>query len=150
MASRRSVREWTVQLLFQADLNPGNQDEQFAAFWEDHKVPEKARVQVETTVRGVLAHRETIDEMISRFAENWTMKRMASIDRNVIRLGVYEMLHRSDIPPVVSINEAVDLAKYFNSAESGRFVNGILDRVRKEIDRPARTAAKGRSSHSSD
>jgi N utilization substance protein B len=113
---------------------------QFDDFWPEHKAPEKARTLVEETVRGVLEHRDEIDAMITRYAENWAIGRMSSVDRNIIRLGVYEMLHRPDIPPVVSINEAVDLAKYFNTSESGRFVNGILDRIRKEIDRPARTA----------
>lgn len=140
MVSRRAVREWTVQLLFQLDMNPGDMADKFAYFWAEHEAPEKARGMAEETVKGVIEHKEEIDAMISRFAENWTILRMASVDRNVLRLGVYEMLYRHDIPPVVSINEAVDLAKYFNSGESGRFVNGILDRVRKEIDRPARTA----------
>lgn len=140
MSSRRSVREWAVQLLFQTDLNPGDLREQFADFWAEHNAPEKSRKMAEEVVRGVLENRDAIDGMITKYAENWAIKRMASVDRNIIRLGVYEMLYRHDIPPVVSINEAVDLAKYFNSAESGRFVNGILDRIRKEIDRPARTA----------
>jgi N utilization substance protein B len=68
------------------------------------------------------------------------MERLAVIDRNVIRMAVYEMLHCMDVPPVVSINEAVDIAKYFGTAESGRFVNGVLDRIRKGLDRPSRTA----------
>jgi N utilization substance protein B len=129
-------------------MNPGDLSERFAGFWADHEAPEKARAMVEELVRGVMEHKQEVDSMISRFAENWTIVRMASVDRNVLRLGVYEMLHRHDIPPVVSINEAVDLAKYFNSAESGRFVNGILDRVRKEIGRPARTAKSSRAGQS--
>jgi N utilization substance protein B len=142
------VREWAVQLLFQTDMNPGDLAEQLADFWSEHNVPEKSRSLVEGLVRGVVEHRDEIDGMITKYAENWAIRRMASVDRNIIRLGVYEMLHRPDIPPVVSINEAVDLAKYFNSAESGRFVNGILDRIRKEIDRPARTAKRARGNPS--
>lgn len=145
MASRRSVREWVVQLLFQMDMNPGDLRVQFDDFWAEHKAPESSRAMVEESVRGVIDHRKEIDAMIVAYAENWAIDRMASVDRNIIRLGVYEMLYRPDVPPVVSINEAVDLAKYFNTAESGRFVNGILDRIRKEIDRPARTAKKERS-----
>jgi N utilization substance protein B len=122
------------------DLNPGDLPVQFSDFWSEHNAPEKARSMVEDSVRGVLGHRDEIDTMITKYADNWAIDRMASVDRNILRLGVYEMLYRPDVPPVVSINEAVDLAKYFNSAESGRFVNGILDRIRKEIDRPARTA----------
>jgi N utilization substance protein B len=78
---------------------------------------------------------------LQRYAENWDLKRMGAVDRNVMRVALFEMLHRTDIPPVVSINEAVDLAKELSSDESGRFVNGILDRARRDISRPARAAA---------
>jgi N utilization substance protein B len=84
-------------------------------------------------------HHSDIDALISRHAENWDIERMGTVDRNVMRIAVYEMLYRDDIPPVVSINEAVELAKAYSSAESGKFVNGILDRIRKDLDRPARS-----------
>src|SRR5438045_7446126 len=83
------------------------------------------------------AHLGEIDERIRRYAENYEFRRIAAVDRNVLRLAIYEMLFRDDIPPVVSINEAIELAKKFGGAESGRFVNGILDRVRQEVTRPA-------------
>ena len=79
-----------------------------------------------------------IDERIRRYCENYEFRRISPVDRNVLRLAIYEMLYRDDIPPVVSINEAIELAKTFGGSESGRFVNGILDRVRKDLDRPAR------------
>lgn len=91
-------------------------------------------------VRGVVDRREQIDAVIQKHAENWDIRRMAVVDRNVMRMAIYEMQHRDDIPPVVSINEAVDIAKKFSTEESGRFVNGILDRVKSELLRPARTA----------
>jgi N utilization substance protein B len=88
----------------------------------------------------MVSHLPDIDERIRRYAENYEFNRIAPVDRNVLRLAIYEMLYRDDIPPVVSINEAIELAKTFGGADSGRFVNGILDRVRKDLTRPAREA----------
>src|SRR5262249_27048696 len=76
----------------------------------------------------------------------YEFRRISAVDRNVLRLAIYEMLYRDDIPPVVSINEAIELAKMYGGAESGRFVNGILDRIRKDLDRPAREAVRRESS----
>ncbi len=92
----------------------------------------------EPLIRGTLAHRPEIDEKIKQYAQNWDLHRMAVVDRNVLRLAIYEMMHRTDIPPVVSINEAVDIAKKYSTDESGRFVNGILDKVKGDLLRPAR------------
>ena len=87
---------------------------------------------------GSFAHQAELDALITKYAENWEMKRMTAVDRNIMRLAIYEMLHREDIPPIVSINEAVDIAKKFSTQDSGKFVNGILDKVRSELMRPAR------------
>jgi transcription antitermination protein NusB len=81
---------------------------------------------------------------LPKHAENWGIERMGAVDRNAMRIAVFEMLFRDDIPPVVSINEAVDLAKAYSSVESGKFVNGILDRIRQDLDRPARNPNPGR------
>jgi len=141
MATRRDAREWTVQLLFQLDLNPTDElDEVLAGFWRDKEDDAKARGFCAELVKGVRGTIGELDATIAAAAQHWDIHRMGVIDRNVIRMAVYEMLHRSDVPPVVSINEAVDIAKFFSSSESGRFVNGILDRVRKGLDRPAREA----------
>ncbi len=164
---RRAARERAVQFLFQYDLNPPSDDLAGALdyFWQSQRdsallaadgkatwgesialppptVEEVAvRVFAEPLIRGVLDHRAEIDECIGRHADNWDLHRMAGVDRNVLRLAIYEMLHRQDIPPVVSINEAVDIAKRFSTDESGRFVNGLLDKVRQGLSRPARTVA---------
>ena len=86
----------------------------------------------------MLEHRDAIDEHIKLHAKNWDFHRIAAVDRNIMRLAIFEMLHREDIPPVVSINEAVDIAKKFSTEDSGKFVNGILDKVRSQLMRPAR------------
>ena len=96
------------------------------------------RLFADKLIRGVLEHRPELDARIKQHAENWDLHRMAVVDRNILRLAIYEMLHRDDIPPVVSINEAVDIAKKFSTQDSGKFVNGILDKIKGELMRPAR------------
>ena len=96
------------------------------------------RAFAEPLIRGTLEHRDAIDALIKKHAKNWELHRIAAVDRNILRLAIYEMLHREDIPPVVSINEAVDIAKKFSTQDSGKFVNGILDKVKSELMRPAR------------
>lgn len=129
---------WAVQFLFQRDFNHGELDAALAYFWGDKKAGAKAREFTEQLVRGVEEHRKELDAKLKQYAEHWDLKRMGAVDRNVMRVALFEMLHCDDIPPVVSINEAVEIAKDLSGAESGRFVNGILDRARKELGRPAR------------
>lgn len=163
MGTRREARERAVQFLFQHDLNPPEQlDEALDRFWDAQRlnaveakldkatwgepvaVPDPTADEAATRafadglIRGVLGCRADLDAQIVKFAEHWDLHRMAAVDRNVLRLAIYEMLHRDDIPPVVSINEAVDIAKRFSTDQSGRFVNGILDKVKGELMRPAR------------
>jgi len=125
-------------MLFELDLNRQAPDKVFKHFWEERECSEDAREFAEKEVRGVIENIKVIDETITRHTEHWDIGRMGVVDRNVLRMSIYEMLFRDDIPPVVSINEGVDLAKYFSSTESGRFVNGILDHVKGELERPAR------------
>src|SRR5665213_912198 len=97
-----------------------------------------ARLFADKLIRGVLEHRDALDQRIQQQADNWDIRRMAVVDRNILRLAIYEMLFRDDIPPVVSINEAVDIAKRFSTQDSGKFVIGILDKIKGELMRPAR------------
>ena len=155
MGIRHEAREWALQFLFQSEFNRDESlDEGFKLFWENRneeatppsgqppakedRQRAKARLFAEELARGVIAHHQEIDPLISKYAENWEIDRMGTVDRNAMRIAVFEMLYRDDIPPVVSINEAVELAKAYSSIESGKFVNGILDRIRKGLDRPAR------------
>lgn len=165
MGKRREARERAVQFLFQHDLNPPDDLAQsLKAFWESQRAAALAedkgpakwgqRVELpppsadelalqqfaEPLIRGTLEHRDEIDERIKQCAENWDLRRMAAVDRNILRLAIYEMFYRDDIPPVVTINEAVEIAKKFSTKDSGRFVNGILDKMRTELMRPARSA----------
>lgn len=162
MGMRREARERAVQFLFQHDLNPPeNLDAALEQFWNAQRVAahsdeskatwgarielppptaEEAalRIFAEPLIRGTIQFRDECDEQIKKHAKNWDLHRIAAVDRNIMRLAIYEMLHRDDIPPVVSINEAVDIAKKFSTHDSGKFVNGILDKVKSELMRPAR------------
>ncbi len=136
-----------MQFLYQFDVNRQPVDEALAAFWQLRSGPGKAaasaktRAFTEELVKGAIAHLAEIDALISKFTANYDLHRIAVVDRNILRVGMYEMLHCADVPPVVCINEAIEVAKKFGSEESGRFVNGILDRLRADLPRPARTAA---------
>jgi N utilization substance protein B len=138
---RRLARELAVQFLYQFDLGGGSLKEALPLFWETQpEVGDAGRQFAEELVQGVMERRAVIDEHIVKYADNWDLPRIAAVDRNILRLAIYEMLYRDDIPPVVSINEAVDIAKKFSTSESGAFVNGILDRLKAELTRPSRTA----------
>jgi transcription antitermination protein NusB len=139
---RRISRELAVQFLYQFDLSGGSLEEALPLFWETQsEVGDDGRKFAEELIHGVIQRKAAIDERISKYADNWDLPRIAAVDRNILRLAMYEMLFRDDIPPVVSINEAVDIAKKFSTHESGAFVNGILDRLKADLTRPSRTAA---------
>lgn len=141
LAARRDSREWALQLLFQLDLNSTDRlDPVFAAFWDDVAADPVSRRFAEGIVRGVRAQLKALDAHITRIAENWDVRRMGVVDRNVIRMGLYELEHHPEVPAAVAINEAVDIAKYFGSPDTGKFVNGILDRARKEFEQAGKRA----------
>lgn len=143
MTKRHEARLWAVQFLFQRDFNHGDLEQALEDFWSERKAGPKARAFAEQLIRGVESHRDELDARIQQYAENWDLKRMGAVDRNAMRVALYEMLYCPDIPPVVSINEAVEIAKELSGRESGRFVNGILDRALKDLNRPSRTSATG-------
>jgi len=140
MGTRREAREWVVQILFNIDVNPGELDVIFKHFWAERQAEPSSKQFTEATVRGVVDKKAEVDEVIKKYAKHWDIKRMGIIERNTMRMAIYEMIYVKEVPPVVSINEAIDIAKYFSNTEAGRFVNGILDRFRKDLTRPARKA----------
>ncbi|MBC8206818.1 MAG: transcription antitermination factor NusB [Kiritimatiellales bacterium] len=141
MTGRRQAREWVVQFLFQTEFNPEELDQALEDFWNDEeKTPlDRDRNYVNEVIRGVIEQQMKIDRTIKRYTDNWDVDRLGVLDRIVLRVAVYEMLFRDDVPPVVSINEAIEIAKAYSGQKSARFVNGVLDRIQKELDRPART-----------
>ncbi|MBI4609449.1 MAG: transcription antitermination factor NusB [Candidatus Rokubacteria bacterium] len=134
MGKRRKARELALQLLYQLDLRgEADPDLHLPEFWTRHAVDDEVRVFTETLVRGAKLHQPKIDELIRQYADNWDLERMAVVDRNILREGIFELLWLAEIPPKVAINEALEVAKKFSTGESTRFINGILDRVRKEF-----------------
>ncbi|MEI8234807.1 MAG: transcription antitermination factor NusB [Verrucomicrobiota bacterium] len=140
MGARREGREAAVQFLYQRDLNAGENAETVAEFWEIRPAAKRVREFGMAIAEGVLTHQAAIDERIRQAASNYDLHRIAAVDRNILRIAIFEMLFCPEVPPVVSINEAIEIAKRFGSDESGRFVNGVLDRIRGELTRPARAA----------
>lgn len=139
---RRATREWIIQFLFQLDFNAEPIDIALKDFWAERDPIEREKTYAEEIIKGVVQRKDELDDRLSQYAKRWDSERMVAIDRTVMRVALFEMLFRDDVPPVVSINEAVHFAKDFSSFQSGRFVNGVLDRIRKDIDRPARTTYK--------
>jgi len=141
MGKRREGREAAVQFLFQDDLNKTDApalDQALEDFWTLRESSLKTREFASELIHGVFANHEAINERIKRVTANYELHRIAAVDRNILRVAIYEMLYTSEVPPVVCINEAIEIAKRFGSEESGRFVNGILDRLKEEVARPLR------------
>lgn len=133
--SRRLARETALQVLFQFDMNQDLMEERQSLEAEIHKwaeefaVPESSIPFAQELVKGTLTEKERIDQEIEKRSEDWPLARMANVDRNLLRLACYELLFRDDIPAGVTINEAIEIAKRYGGEESGKFVNGILDRI---------------------
>lgn len=135
MRKRTRSRECALQILYQLDIRQEPYQAAVAGFWqmaECADVEDDARRFTEDLVKNVVEHCAEIDGIIARYATNWELKRMAVVDRNIIRLASAELIYRSDIPPRVAINEAVELAKRFSGVQAGKFVNGILDKIKDE------------------
>ena len=132
MRNRTKSREYALQMLYQADIRRTGQAQILEEFWQEQETPEEVKAFATQLFEGTLARLPEIDPLIARHADNWDMKRMAVIDRNILRLGVFELMHVEGVPPKVCINEAVELAKRFGDEESGKFINGILDAIHKK------------------
>ena len=139
---RKEARQWALQMLFQLDINPEDTDVLFDDFFEHKKYANRDRAFAEKTVTGVIDNCDALDKKVEEFTPKWDMNRLGGVDRNVLRIAAYEMIYCDDIPPVVSINEAIENAKDYSGQESGKFVNGVLDELRKTLDRPARSTYK--------
>jgi len=130
MTRRSRGREVALQVLYQLEQNSGVMTADVRRFIDRRLLGEKPLVEFTLgLIQGVREHQPAIDEAIKQVAENWRLDRMAAIDRNILRVGAFEILHRSEVPAKVAINEALELAKRYSTAQSSRFVNGILDKV---------------------
>jgi len=136
MGSRRKARECALQMLFAADVASTRPDELARNFWSelaDGELDEDGREFANRLALGTLAHLEEVDVRIKSRAEHWRIDRMATVDRNVLRLAVYEFLHEPT-PRTVAINEALEVARRFSTYEATQFINGILDAIKRDLD----------------
>lgn len=140
MGKRRLSRELALQFLYQFDTSSEfsiskkiDFDEEIHLFWSTQDDPgfdSEVKKFMVILCKGVCENIDGVDRIITNYSDNWKLKRMAKIDRNILRIAVYEMLYLSDIPPAVTINEAIEVAKRFGTKESGSFINGVLDRIK--------------------
>ncbi len=150
--SKRLGRELAMQYLFQLDLNKeAPSEEQWGNFCEtvresqhltDNRQSRKAIEYAEKLLGGIAAHRSRVDEEILKHTDHWDWERLAVVDRNVMRVAVFEMLLVPEVPPVVSINEAVEIVRDYSGGQAGNFVNGVLNSIKETLSRPAREAVK--------
>ncbi len=140
MASRRKARECALQLLYQWEGDRPEPASLLAEFWKSREEPAATRKFAEQLFLGTVAALDEIDPLVAAHSEHWKLERMAAIDRSLLRLAVYEMRTRADVSPAVVINEALEIARRFSSADSVEFINGVLDAVHKTL--AIRTQAK--------
>ena len=129
MRKRTRARECALQVLYTIDLTGEEPREVLPCFWEVHPEEEAVVEYTALLVEGVVKNRPSLDEVITTHAKNWDMERMTVIDRNILRMAAFELLHLEEVPPKVALNEAIDIAKRYGDKDSGKFVNGILDKI---------------------
>ena len=134
MGARRVARECALQMLYQWDLRRDAPRPMTAMFWDVHKQNEEIREFANRLVLATIDHLEEIDSLITGHAKRWRLDRMETVDRNVIRIAVEELLHEKETPPAVVIDEAIEIARRYSKTESGEFVNGLLDSIREELE----------------
>jgi transcription antitermination protein NusB len=150
MSRRRDNRIAAVQFLYMWEANPPvSLTDELLNFFSSQEQPREYYSFAEELIHGTIEHQEEIDGFIKEYAKNWDFKRIARVDLAILRLAIFEMLYRTDIPPVVSINEAIDLSKMFSIPDAKRFINGILDQFKLKLNRPLR-AAGGEGAATSD
>lgn len=140
MGRRRQGREAALKLLYACEMTRAQVGEVLTALWVESIVPPDSQEFVHTLVTGVMEHREDIDALIQSCSEHWSLERIGIVERNILRLAIYELLFLPDIPPNVSINEAVEVAKHYGAQEAWLFINGILDRIKHEAMPPPHVA----------
>lgn len=141
MGVRRRGREYALQMLYAMDLSGYQPDQVFAGFYAIQDLNRDAFYYARRLVDGVFGHLDEIDGVLAKYAEHWKIHRMAAVDRNLLRLGLYELMFVKEVPFPIVINEALEIVKEFSDQEGTQFLNGILDAARKEF-RPEETGSK--------
>lgn len=138
MGTRRTSRECALQLLYQRDQLPEGYTDAEGEYWRGNPRSDEVRTYAESLFRGACEHRQEIDTLIKKFSEHWRIERMAIVDRNILRIAVFEFLYELETPTTVVINEALEIARKYSTEESTQFINGILDAINKHHLPPAR------------
>lgn len=133
MGKRRFSRELVTQFLYLTEMNEGDWKIQLKSFWETNSCPADVQSFAEDILHNIFDHKEEIDARLEKYSDNWALSRMAVIDRNLLRLAASELMYSKTVPPKVAIDEAVEIAKKFGSADSPNFINGVLDRILREL-----------------
>lgn len=133
MSKRRKSREHTLKILYRRDITNENIDEIIKNYWKENNINSRITEFSEELARGAVNNLKEIDRYIEKTSENWTLDRIGVIDRNILRMAVYELLFMKDVPPKVTINEAIEIAKKFGTDDSADFINGILDKIQSEV-----------------
>ena len=133
MGERRLSREISLKVLFQIDLVNTSMEETLKYTFENNKYSDKVKEFTLTLVKGVMSHLSEVDKTINNYTNNWSLERITNIDRNILRIAIYEILYLVNIPKSVSINEAVELAKKYGTKSSFSFVNGVLGKIEKKV-----------------
>lgn len=137
-SKRREGREAALQLLYSQETLPNGTNHDLPEFWNLRRTDEPVKAHAIALQQGVMDNLKAIDERITAALENFSFERLSPVDKNILRVAVYEMFHDTKVPPVVSVNEAIEIAKRFGGEDSGRFVNGVLDRLVKDVKRSLR------------
>ncbi|MBI4383088.1 MAG: transcription antitermination factor NusB [Nitrospinae bacterium] len=145
MGRRRSSRELALKFLYQTELNRGEFEEQMQDFTERSACQGEVKKYMTELVDAIAIHKSVIDGLLEKCCENWTLSRMSVIDRNILRIATCELMFQKDVPPKVAIDEAVEIAKKFGSDDSPDFINGVLDRVKKELEKELAEPTPGKS-----
>ena len=135
MGARHSGREAALQMLFQLEASGAPADDVVALFWRNFEAEPEGRAYADEALRGVAAELSAIDQQITKASAHWRLERMARVDRNILRLGAWELMTRTDVPRAVILDEAVELAKSFGTDESSAFVNGVLNQIAEVVGR---------------
>ena len=134
MGKRRKSREGTLQILFQREFDDSNLDDIVNQFWKGKKASREIKDYSHYLITGVTSHQDSIDRIIQSASEHWRLSRMAVVDRNILRMAVFELFYEEGIAPAIVINEAIEIAKKFSSDQAAQFINGILDAIRRKSD----------------
>lgn len=143
MGKRRKARESTLQILFQLEFDNSEPEKTIKQYWKHRVDSEQIREYSSWLVKGIISHLEDIDRIIQSVSEHWRLSRMALVDRNILRMAVFELLFEESIAPAIIINEAIEIAKKYSNEEAAVFVNGVLDAVRKKLESEKKSEKEG-------